>query len=75
MKLVSIAHLDGMYYKPRIDKELLAQHLRGTDRPERLPQVGGRHPPLAADDYKGARELAGKYRTSSGQRICFLEMH
>ena len=24
VKLVSIAHLDGMYYKPRIDKELLA---------------------------------------------------
>src|SRR6202453_212161 len=26
VKLVSIAHLDGMYYKTRIDKELLAQH-------------------------------------------------
>ncbi len=24
LKLVSTAHLDGMYYKPRIDKELLA---------------------------------------------------
>src|SRR5262249_24644345 len=29
VKLVSIAHLDGMYYKPRIDKELLAQHSKG----------------------------------------------
>src|SRR5476651_1372342 len=29
VKLVSIAHLDGMYYKPRIDKELLAQHAKG----------------------------------------------
>ena len=25
VKLMSIAHLDGMYYKPRIDKELLAR--------------------------------------------------
>ena len=29
VKLVSTAHLDGMYYKPRIDKEVLAQHADG----------------------------------------------
>ena len=29
VKLVSIAHLDGMYYKPRIDKEALAKHSQG----------------------------------------------
>ena len=29
VKLVSIAHLDGMYYKPRIDKEVLAQYAPG----------------------------------------------
>jgi DNA polymerase-3 subunit alpha len=29
VKLVSIAHLDGMYYKPRIDKKRLAQHAEG----------------------------------------------
>jgi DNA polymerase-3 subunit alpha len=29
VKLVSAAHLDGMHYKPRIDKELLAQHSAG----------------------------------------------
>ena len=29
IKLVSIAHLDGMYYKPRIDKELLSQYGAG----------------------------------------------
>ncbi len=29
IKLVSIAHLDGYYYKPRIDKELLRQHAKG----------------------------------------------
>src|ERR1700761_6462102 len=29
VKLVSLAHLDGMYYKPRIDKRLLAQYAQG----------------------------------------------
>jgi DNA polymerase-3 subunit alpha len=29
VKLVSEAHLRGMYYKPRIDKELLARHAEG----------------------------------------------
>lgn len=29
MRLVSLAHLDGMYYKPRIDRRLLAEHHEG----------------------------------------------
>jgi DNA polymerase-3 subunit alpha len=29
MKLVSLAYLEGFYYRPRIDKEILAQHSRG----------------------------------------------
>lgn len=29
MKLVSIGYLEGFYYKPRIDKEVLAQYSRG----------------------------------------------
>ncbi len=29
MKLSTIAHLDGYYYKPRIDKEVLAEHSEG----------------------------------------------
>ncbi|MBW1988467.1 MAG: DNA polymerase III subunit alpha, partial [Deltaproteobacteria bacterium] len=28
-KLASLAHLEGFYYKPRIDKELLAEHAEG----------------------------------------------
>src|SRR6187551_1370525 len=26
VKMISIAHLDGFHYKPRIDKQLLSQH-------------------------------------------------
>ncbi len=29
MRMISYAHLEGMYYKPRIDKELLKQHREG----------------------------------------------
>ncbi|MCX7824529.1 MAG: DNA polymerase III subunit alpha, partial [Verrucomicrobiae bacterium] len=29
IKLITAAHLDGFYYKPRIDKELLARHAKG----------------------------------------------
>jgi len=29
MKLVTIAHLEGYYYKPRIDKEVLKEHSKG----------------------------------------------
>ena len=29
IKLVTAAHLEGFYYKPRIDKEILAQHAKG----------------------------------------------
>ncbi|MEI6082951.1 MAG: DNA polymerase III subunit alpha [Verrucomicrobiota bacterium] len=29
IKLVTMAHLEGFYYKPRIDKEILAQHSKG----------------------------------------------
>ena len=36
MKLASAAYLEGFYFKPRIDKELLAAHQRGAHLPERL---------------------------------------
>src|SRR3989344_6696556 len=29
MKLVTASHLDGFYYRPRIDKELLSKHSKG----------------------------------------------
>jgi DNA polymerase-3 subunit alpha len=74
IKLVSIAHLDGMYYKPRIDKELLAQHsggllgLSGCLKGE-IPSA------LQADQYSRALELAAQYRDILGADRFFLEMH
>ena len=47
--LVSSGYTDGFYYKPRIDKALLAAHADGLDRPEQLPQGrGGQRDPHRA---------------------------
>ena len=41
MKLVSRGFVDGFYYKPRVDYEVLEDVPRGNYRPERLPGRGG----------------------------------
>ena len=69
VKLVSKAHLDGMYYKPRIDKEQLANVQRGAHLPQRLHQrrdqpVHPRRPARA-----GAPERARASSTSSARTI------
>ncbi|MHA3770204.1 DNA polymerase III subunit alpha [Verrucomicrobiota bacterium sgz303538] len=74
VKLVSIAHLDGMYYKPRIDKELLAEYrediiaLSGCLKGE-IPQA------IVADQLGKAKEIAATYRDILGPESFFLEMH
>lgn len=74
LKLVSTAHLDGMYYKPRIDKELLAAHsegligLSGCLKGE-VPSA------IVADQMPKAMELAAQYRDILGKENFFLEMH
>ena len=37
LKLSTQAHLEGFYYRPRMDRELLEAHSEGLDRPQRLP--------------------------------------
>ena len=74
MKLVSIAHLDGFYYKPRIDKALLAQHAEGLIGLSGC--LKGEVPSAihAQDDLKKARELAATYRDILGKDNYFIEM-
>ena len=40
LALTTAAHLDGYYYKPRIDKELLAKHCAGAHRHSRPASAG-----------------------------------
>ena len=74
VKLVSKAHLDGMYYKPRIDKKLLAEHAAGLIGLSGCLK-GEVNSALLADDYAKAVSLAGQYRDILGAENFFLEMH
>jgi len=74
VKLVSIAHLDGMYYKPRIDHEHLAKFSKGLIGLSGC--LKGEIPmALQEDNYGKARDLVGKYRDILGPENFFLEMH
>jgi DNA polymerase-3 subunit alpha len=74
VKLVSKAHLDGMYYKPRIDKELLAKHAAGLIGLSGCLK-GEVSSAIVADNPSKAQELAGQYRDILGAENFFLEMH
>jgi len=73
VKLVSKAYLEGFYYKPRVDRELLAQHAEGllvlsgclNSEVSRL---------LSAGDALRARETAGWYREVFGKDHYFMEV-
>jgi len=73
MKLVSKAYLEGYYYKPRVDRELLAQHadgllvLSGCLNSEVSRQ-------LAAGDEAKARDTAGWYQEVFGKDYYFMEV-
>ncbi len=74
VKLVSTAHLEGFYYKPRVDHELLASHaegliaLSGCLKGEVISE-------LAAGRRKEAGAIAGKYGEIFGKDRFFIEMH
>lgn len=73
LKLVSCAHLEGYYYKPRIDHELLAKHSRGLVVTSSC--IGGEVAKLLLQDRDGeAREIADKYRSIVGSDNYFIEV-
>jgi len=73
VKLVSKAHLDGFYYKPRIDHELLAEHAQGLIGLSGC--LGGEVPQrLLAGDAEGALAIAREYAQILGPDGYFLEI-
>jgi DNA polymerase III subunit alpha len=74
VKLVTAAHLEGFYYKPRVDKELLASHSRGIIALSGCLK-GEINSRLLAGDPEGARQLAGQYREIFGRDCFFVELH
>ena len=74
VKLVTAAHLEGFYYKPRIDKELLSNHAGGLIALSGClkGEINGR---LLAGDPAGAQRLASEYRDILGRENFFIELH
>ena len=73
VKLVSAGFLEGFYYKPRIDKELLAEHSKGliglsACLKGEVPQAALR------GDMPKAMKAAGVYRDILGENNFFLEI-
>jgi len=71
-RLVSLAHLEGFYGKPRMDRELLARHSRGLIGLAACLQ-GEVMEKLAGDDVSGAIQAAGTYADILGRDRFFLE--
>src|SRR5213592_3027704 len=74
IKLISTAHLDGFHYRPRIDKELLAQHSAG------LIGLSGClasevNSAIQANKIDIAKQSAAEYRDILGTENFFIEMH
>jgi DNA polymerase III subunit alpha len=73
IKLVSKAYLEGFYYKPRVDKELLASHADGL-----LVLSGCLNSEvsraISAGDPARARESAGWYQEVFGKDHYFMEI-
>src|SRR5216110_1489322 len=74
VKLISAAHLDGFYYRPRIDKGLLAAHADG------LIGLSGClaseiNSALQVDNIEKAQNLTAEYCDIFGPRNFFIELH
>ncbi len=74
VRLVSTAHLDGFYYKPRIDKELLAKHAKGLIGLSGCLKGEVPHAIHAEDNLAKATQLAATYRDILGPENFFLEL-
>jgi DNA polymerase-3 subunit alpha len=73
VKLTTRAHLDGFYYKPRVDHELLAQYSEGLICGSAC--LGGEIPQLiAGQKFEDAVARAEKYREIFGSENFFLEL-
>ncbi len=73
IKLVSAGYTEGFYYKPRIDKELLARHAAGLIGLSSCLK-GEVAEGLSHLQEKRARDAAASYRDILGPRNFFLEM-
>lgn len=73
IKLVSAGYIDGFYYKPRIDFEMLKEHSEGIIALSAC--IAGEVPKaLLRGDYDDAKKIALKYAEVLGKDNYFLEI-
>ncbi|MCX6623738.1 MAG: PHP domain-containing protein, partial [Acidobacteria bacterium] len=73
VKLVSAGYLEGFYYKPRIDKDLLAQHAKGLVALSACLK-GEINETLRNDRYEDAKRHAYQYQDIFGRGNYFIEV-
>jgi len=73
LKLATIANVEGFYYRPRLDKEVLRQHARGL-----IGLSGGLtgeiNKALTVGDWNKAERVANEYKEIFGSDNFFLEL-
>src|SRR5258708_11340165 len=74
VKLISTAHLDGFHYRPRIDKELLAQHSAGLIGLSGC-LAGEVNSAIQSNNIDKAKQAAAEYRDILGAENFFMELH
>ena len=74
VKLISTAHLDGFHYRPRIDKELLAQHSAGLIGLSGC-LAGEVNSAIQSNNIEKAIQAAAEYRDILGRENFFIELH
>jgi DNA polymerase-3 subunit alpha len=74
VKLVSAAYLDGFHYKPRIDKQMLAEHSGGLIGMSACLK-GEINMAILAGDLKKAERSASEFVDIFGKENFFLELH
>ncbi len=73
IKLSTAAHLEGFYYKPRVDKEFLAKHAEGLIALSGCLK-GEINSALSENDVEKARALTVEYRDIFGKENFFIEL-
>ncbi len=73
IQLTTVAHLEGFYYKPRVDAELLSQHSKGLIALSGCLK-GDVTQAILRGDLAAARATAGRYREIFGPDNYYLEV-
>ncbi|MEK7211366.1 MAG: DNA polymerase III subunit alpha, partial [Patescibacteria group bacterium] len=73
LKLITLANLEGFYYKPRIDKELLREHRGGIIALTACLQ-GEAPKAIRSGDLERAKNIIREYQEIFGPQNVYLEM-